>query len=154
MQRTVGVVVLTTLALSACTGPGGPSAAPAAPSRAPGFALAPSAFDRVTLCGPAVAEPNSSNGQDPCRAVTEAAQVQRLQQELLAATPAEPDDRCVAASRRLVLTLADSATVGLRVPSVEAFVDCRLARRLGSERYFLVSAAGQRLMLEMGTVPA
>lgn len=159
MQRPLVVIVLTALALSGCTKSDGQSAGPApaaseSPSRAPGFELAPSAFNQVTLCGPAVTDPNSSNGQDPCRAVTEAAQVQRLQQELLAATAAEPDDRCVAASRRLVLTLADSSTVGLRVPSVEAFVDCRLARRVGSERYFAVSAEAQRLMLQMGTVAA
>ena len=158
MQRPLVVIVLTALALSGCTdsdGQAGPAtAASESPSPAPGFELAPSAFNQVTLCGPAVTDPNSSNGQDPCRAVTEAAQVQRLQQELLAATAAEPDDRCVAASRRLVLTLADSSTVGLRVPSVEAFVDCRLARRFGSGRYFAVSAEAQRLMLQMGTVAA
>lgn len=159
MREPLIVVMLTALALSGCTESSGQSAgsAPttsASPSRAPGFELAPSAFNQLTLCGPAVTDPNSSNGQEPCRAVREVAQVQRLQQELLAATAAEPNDRCMAASRRLVLTLADSTTVGLRVPSVEAFVDCRLARRVGSERYFAVSAEAQRLMLQMGTVTA
>ena len=150
--------MLTALAITGCTGAAREAADPASgasPSaaRPPGFDLAPSTFDRVTLCGPDVTAPNGSDGRHPCRAVREQVQVQQLQEELLAANAAEPDGPCLAASRRLVLTFADTSGTGLRVPSVEAFVDCRLARRPFAQQYFSVSAEAQRLMLAMGTVP-
>lgn len=119
------------------------------PSRAPGFDLAPSTFNRVHLCGPAVTQPNSSDGRGPCRIATDPDQVQRLQAGLLAATPTAYT--CPAGARRLELTLADTTTVGLRPASLEATVDCLRVRRLGSDRYFAVSPDTQRLILEMAT---
>jgi hypothetical protein len=101
------------------------------PDPPPGLALAPSEFDRVSVCGSAVTVQESSNGNSPCAIATRNTATADLQRDLLAATPTDAAPPCVKSSRVLVLTLWKTGNVGLYVPSVEVLIDCGFARRSG-----------------------
>lgn len=120
------------------------------PDPPPGLALAPSTFDRVSVCGSAVTVQEGSDGNNPCAIATGNAAAAGLQRDLLAAIPTKPDPDCARRSRVLVLTLSQTGTVGLHVPSVEVLVDCGLARRLGAsdggQHYRLPDTATRTLL--------
>ena len=115
------------------------------PDPPPGLALAPSEFDRVSVCGSAVTVQESSNGKTPCAIATRNTATADLQRDLLAATPTDPAPACAKSSRVLVLTLSKMGNIGLHVPTVEVLIDCGLARRSGDD-------AGQHYRLPDSTI--
>lgn len=155
MKQMWCAALLAALALAACTEDAtstGRAEPPSPSTSAPtGYDLSPNHFTQVLMCGNGMApRAGTVSGRQPCERFDNPTVVQALERELLMSQPVPSEEGCVGGSQRLVLTLtAAGQQPGLRLPSVEVLIDCRLARRPGSDNYFALTDAAQELLLRL-----